>query len=218
MKKARIIMTFILLTGLLILGMLFGNGIPQNRNANDKRDFAKLQSSQPEPEREADGYCVEKQQDGTYQCYFYGKDRAVLRSESSARHPHVEVLPSGYIKYTVQAGTGVGTQWGFFFDRDKEIFSESFTAILDQKDQLVVLGTAEGIVIRSIFDDSCREEITQFSQEFAPAATPVFDAAFSEKDGFVSVSYYSGQEFQIVTEEIMISAGCPVRGVALALK
>ncbi len=202
MKKVRIISTFILLTGLLIGGMLFGDGILQKRNANDKRDFAELPSSQSETEREADGYCVEKQQDGTYQCLFYGKDRAVLRSEASARPPHVEVLPSGYIKYTVQAGTGVGTQWGFFFDRDKEIFSENFTAILDQRDELVALGTTEGIVIRSIFDDSCREEITHFSQEFAPAATPVLDAAFSEKDGLVSVSYYSGQEFQIVTEEI----------------
>lgn len=202
MKKVRIILMFILLAGLLAEGVLLDYGILQKGNANDKRDFAELPSSQSETESKADGYCVEKQQDGTYQCHFYGKDRAVLRSEASAKPPHVEVLPSGYIKYTLQAGTGVGTQWGFFFYRDEEIFSENFTAILDQKDELVALGTTEGIVIRSIFDDTCREEIAHFSQELSPAAMPVLDAVFSEKDGFVSVSYYSGQEFQIVTEEI----------------
>ena len=73
---------------------------------------------------------------------------------------------------------------------------------MDQKDNFVALGTTRGIVIRSIFDNSYSKEIIQFSQELAPVAEPILDAAFSEKEGFVSVSYYSGQEFQVVTEEI----------------
>lgn len=202
MKKAIIIVTFILLIGLLVFRMSLGNGILQGGNANHKSNFTELPSNQSEMENETDSYSVEKQQNGIYQCNFYGNDHIILRSEESSRIPHIEVLPSGYIKYVVQAGTGVGTLWGFFFDRNKEIFSENFVAILDQKDSFVALGTARGIVIRSIFDDSYSKEIIQFSQELAPVAEPILDATFSEKEGFVSVSYYSGQEFQIVTEEI----------------
>ena len=185
MKKVGIII--ILFISLLAFGMRL---IPQERN-NDL-------STQPE----TGGYSVEELPNGTYRCCFYGKDGVPLRSEESARLPHVDVLPSGYIRYTVQAGTGVGTLWGFFFDRNQENFSESFTAILDQKDNFVALATAKGIVIRSIFDDSYYKEITHFSQEFASAAMPLFDAAFSEKEGVLSVSYYSGADYHIVTEEI----------------
>lgn len=125
MKKAIIIVTFILLIGLLVFRMSLGNGILQGGNANYKSIFTELPSNQLEMENETDGYSVEKQRNGIYQCNFYGNDHIILRSEESSRIPHIEVLPSGYIKYVVQAGTGVGTLWGFFFDRDKEIFQKT---------------------------------------------------------------------------------------------
>ena len=55
MKKAIIIVTFILLIGQLVFRMSLGNGILQGGNANCKSNFTELPSNQSEMENETDG-------------------------------------------------------------------------------------------------------------------------------------------------------------------
>ena len=140
--------------------------------------------------------------DGLYTCYFYGEDHALLRTETSPRCPQVEVLPGGYIRYTVQAGTGIGTRWGFYFDGGKGVFSDNFVGIADEKDGLAVCCGGSGITVRSIFDDSFCAAVTAFSHELSPAADPFLSAAFADEEGYLDVSYYSGADYSVVTERV----------------
>lgn len=186
-KRGKLAILYIFVGAMMLAGFQLSEKRAVQKNSSDVDLLSRV--------------CVEKN-DGLYICRFYDKHHNVLREETSTKLPHLKQISGDRIRYTTQAGTGIGTQWGFYFDGVNDVFSDDFIGIADEKDDLVVCCESDGIAVRSIFDDSFCSKVTSFSKELSPAANPFLSAVFTDEVGTIDVSYYSGSDFNIVTEQV----------------
>ena len=117
------------------------------------------------------------------------------------KQPRVAVVDDSLIRFTLQAGTGTGTQWGYYYNTNDGSFSAVFQCIFDQFDGLVAYACADRIVVRDIFDKKgYYQEFDDFRYPFSETAERFTDVCFAEKDMSIEISYLSGVDYQIVTE------------------
>ena len=68
-----------------------------------------------------------------YYCCFPDKNSKVVKTEDPVpKEPEIIDAGDGHLRYTYQAGTGIGALWGYYYDTDNGEFSEKFTCILDE--------------------------------------------------------------------------------------
>lgn len=144
-----------------------------------------------------------------YYCSFYNKNHQVVRVDGPfSEIPHLVVTDNGnsiIVRLTLQAGTGVGTQYGYFYDVEKTLFSEVFQSILDQSENLVAYIDKEKVVVRDIFDKTKYDkEISDFRDPFSNVAQPITNASFSEDSKTITVTYLTGDNFREVSETFEI--------------
>ena len=139
--------------------------------------------------------------DSMYYCYIFSKDGEVVKSEGPLnRQPRVSIVDN-LVKFTLQAGTGLGTQWGFFYDIKSDVFSQTFQCIYDQCDSKVAYGGMDKIIIRDIFDESqYYREIESFNEPFSESVEPIISVKFINDGDSVEVEYLTGENYQIVIE------------------
>ena len=107
------------------------------------------------------------------------------------------------VKFTIQAGTGRGTQWGYFYDVKKDAFSRVFNSIYDQYDEFVAYRDSGKVIVRDIFDKSnYYTEITSFKESFSDAAEPVLSVEFINNGKSLKVLYLTGSDYREFTETI----------------
>lgn len=140
-----------------------------------------------------------------YYCLIYNKENEVVKKEGPLnQQPSLIIIPDGLVRLTVQSGTGLSTQWGYYYDTEKESFSEVFHWIFDQKNGKVACGCANGIVIKSIFSDEYFYEIADFKHPLSNVVEPFLDAEFSDDGTSIKVTYLSGEDYEEITEDFVL--------------
>lgn len=150
-------------------------------------------------------FCI----DGQYFCTFYDKDHNMVRTEGPySKIPKVSVVNDSnptLLRLTIQTGTGIGTQYGYFYLVDEMKFSETFQSILDQSENLVAYIDKEKVIVRDIFDKTKYDkEISDFCDHFSNVAQPITNASFSEDSKTITVTYLTGDNFREVSETFEI--------------
>ncbi len=138
-----------------------------------------------------------------YQYEIFDKDSNVVKTETLSREPEICLLDNSLVKVTVQAGTGLSTQRGYFYDTQSNTFSETFYCIYDQADGKVAYGEAEKVVVADIFNpDNYYWELSNFKEGLADTvAEPIIRAEFLEGGNKLKVVYLAGPD-HIETEEV----------------
>ena len=133
----------------------------------------------------------------------YNEDGEIVKTEGPLdRQPRISVV-DGLVKVTVQAGTGLGTQCGYYYRINDGMFSQIFQCIYDQWDGRVAYGGMNKIVVRDIFDEIIYyREIISFSESFSKMVEPITDVRFINDGDSIEVSYLSGDNYQKVIEII----------------
>ena len=137
-----------------------------------------------------------------YHCEFLDHSGNVIKTEGPMpKQPRILVLGDGLIRFTLQAGTGQATQWGYFYNTVDGSFSEVFQCIWDQSAGLVAFSEANTVIVRDIFDDQgFYQKIDVFQQPFSPAAQVFTDVCFTEDGASIEITYLSGANYRKVTE------------------
>lgn len=146
------------------------------------------------------------QMDRMFYCDFYDANHHVVKSEGPWNNqPHLSMVDDHTVKFTIQAGTGLSTQWGYFYDAERNLFSQTFYSIYDACNGNFVYRDLEDreirLVVRGIFDfSSYYEEITVFQYPLSEAAEPIIEAKFVKNGTAVEVTYLTGADYEQVTE------------------
>jgi len=141
--------------------------------------------------------------DSLYYCYFYNNDHEVIKEEGPlGKQPRVTAAGANLLRFTLQAGTGIGSRWGYYYDTENAVFSEVFQGICDERGGKAAYIEHSKVVVCDIFDSGkyCRE-FSEFSHPLSEAAAPIINAIFSEDGERIIVSYLTGEDYKEVTEE-----------------
>lgn len=136
----------------------------------------------------------------------YDANHEIVKSDGPLnRMPHFSMVDKHIVAFTLQGGTGLSTQWGFFYDTEKDIFSRTFRSIYDVCNEKLIYRDLQNdknrLVVRGIFDfSSYYEEITLFQYPLSEAAEPIVEAKFVEDGTAVEVTYLTGADYEQVTE------------------
>lgn len=162
---------------------------------------------------ESEGIVVEQgsyykiiQSESLYYCYFYDQHSKNVKTEGPMnRIPHVETIDKSLVKFTLQSGTGMGTQWGYFYNPETVLFSEVYQCIWDQAGDMVAYADVNRIVVRDIFDKKeYYKEFNDFSYPFSEVAEHFVSVQFAENDTCIDITYFSGDDYKEVTERFML--------------
>ena len=140
--------------------------------------------------------------DFMYCYYIFDENHDIVESDGpSTRQPHISMVNDHLVKFTLQAGTGLSTQWGYYYDTQKDVRSRIFNCIYDQHDGKVAYGTLNKVVVRDIFDKTqYYREISGFEKTFSPANEPIINARFINNGASVEIMYLTGDDYQEVVE------------------
>ena len=122
------------------------------------------------------------------------------------RQPRISMVDEHLVKVTLQAGTGLGTQWGYFYDVNEDVFSQVFYSIHDQQNGMVAYVTINGIIVRDIFDKTkYYQEITSFKEPLSEVAEPITKVEFVNDGDKIRVTYLTGSDCKEVTEIFILN-------------
>ena len=139
-----------------------------------------------------------------YEYYYciYDKNHNIIKSDGPLnKKPDIILIKDGFIRFTLQTGTGVATQWGYFYDIEDDKFSRIFQSIYDQYDRKVIYGSLNKLIVSDIFNNSqYYKEISTFSRPLSKTADSIVDAKFIKDGNSIEISYMTGEDYEIVTE------------------
>lgn len=139
-----------------------------------------------------------------YSYAIYDTDRNIVLSGELKREPRITDLYGSMVKFTYQAGTGLSTQYGYYYNYVENILSQKFDCIYDETDTLVATGGVKKVIVRSIFDDTYYTEITEFEMPLSPIVEPIVNAEFSNDHTSITVTYLSGENHTTCTEQFLL--------------
>jgi len=139
--------------------------------------------------------------------YIFDENHNVVKSGGPLnREPHISMVNNHLIRFTLQTGTGIGTQWGYYYDAKADVFSRIFQSIYDQCDSKVAYGKAKKVIVRDIFDKTeYYKEISSFQKPFSDVVEPITDVKFVNDGTGIEVSYLTGVDYKEVTEIIKLN-------------
>lgn len=137
-----------------------------------------------------------------YYYYIFDDSYNTVKSDGPlSRKPHIQIINNHLIRFTSQAGTGIGTQWGFYYDIKKDVFSRAFNSIYDQTDEKVAYRNSNKIIIRDIFDKTnYYQEISSLKKPLANTVDPITNAKFSKDGKNIVITYFAGSDYEEITE------------------
>jgi len=141
-----------------------------------------------------------------YYCIYDGNHVVVKTDGPFNRQPRISMADEYLVKVTLQAGTGLGTQWGYYYDINKDVFSRVFYAIHDQQNGMVAYGVLNRIIVRDIFDKTkYYQEITSFKEPLSEVAEPITKVEFVNDGDKIRVTYLTGSDCKEVTEIFILN-------------
>lgn len=134
--------------------------------------------------------------------YIFDKNHNIARADGPLnRHPRIIMADEQLVRFTLQAGTGIGTLWGYYYDVKNDAFSEIFQCIYDQCNGMVALGGVGKVIVRDIFDDKkYYYEISCFKYPFAKSCLPITEVVFTNDGKSVEITYLTGDDYKEVSE------------------
>lgn len=143
--------------------------------------------------------------DGSYVYMLYDEDGKIVCEGNNFREPHISLLDDQLLKFTLQTGTGLSTQWGYYYDVKRDVFSRKFNCIYDECNSLVAYGDLKKIIVRNIFDKrKYYFVLDSFNKSLADVPEPILDAKFVDNGTGLYVTYLSGENQAIVNEVVKI--------------
>lgn len=138
-----------------------------------------------------------------YEIYDENGD-VVKKSDKYPKPPKLSMPNKHLIKCTYQTGTGISTQWGFYYDVKKDVFSKTFIGgLYDDYEDKIIYREKDKLIVRNIFDKTdYYDEISSFKYPFAKTVEPFINAKFLDKGSKVEVTYLTGENYAEVTEII----------------
>ncbi|MBP3413977.1 MAG: hypothetical protein J6L81_02105 [Clostridia bacterium] len=138
-------------------------------------------------------------------CIYNSKGEEVKRVESSTAMPIITQTDDNLLRVTTQGGTGIGTQSGYYYDIENDIFSKTFRCIFDEHNGKVLHCVSyDTVAVSDIFGDAYYYEITGFSKPFADSAFPIVDAEFISDGKEVKITYMTGEDYEETTDVFKI--------------
>ncbi len=149
---------------------------------------------------------ITRSESGYFYCIYDKKHNIVKSDGPLIKKPNIKLTDDYLVQFTLQTGTGRATQWGYFYDTENDIFSPFFTSIYDQNNGMVIYGEPNKLIVRDIFDEKMYyKEISAFSRPLSNTADSIIDAKFIENNSIIKISYLTGDDFELVTENIILS-------------
>ena len=192
-----LIASFVILSACSVSDDKFNNTEVQNKIVST----ANVIENESEVLEETDFYKI-TYADSMYQYYLFDENHNVVKSDGPLKlKPDIIVIDEHLVRFTTQSGTGIGTQWGYYYDGKKDVFSRVFNSIFDQHRELVAYRSNGGVIVRDIFDKTkFYQEISSFKEPFAETVDPIVKAEFSEDGKSIEITYLSGDDYKEVTE------------------
>lgn len=177
--------------------------IPSSTNTTETIETAKI--------IDYSSYFTLKQKDSLYYYEIYDiSGRIIVSSDPQPKSPDIEMVNDMLMRITTQAGTGIGTQTGYFCDVETGQKSKDFSSIFDQCNNLVAYAQNDKIIVESIFDECFYQEITNFQFPFSSVAFPFENAEFINNCQGIRITYLSGTDYAEVSEEFDVFSGSTV--------
>ena len=142
-------------------------------------------------------YTLSQNEDRTYSYKIYDEEGGVLFSDDHcAKEPHIEKVTDQVYSVTVQAGTGLSTNWAVFCDVKEGTISETFHYVLGAQGGYVLYVEFEdgihSVVVQNIFDGSRYRKVYPL-QNTGAFADPACEITF-DSEGKATVTYLTGTE------------------------
>lgn len=120
------------------------------------------------------------------------------------RYPKISEVNDSTVLFTLQMGTGLSTQWGFFYDCENNIRSDKFYCIYDHADSIFAYGAPKKVIVRSIFSDDYYREFTEFENPLADCVEPILYAEFSDDAKTITITYLTGEDYREVSQDFSL--------------
>ena len=160
-----------------------------------------------EPAKQA-AYTVSQNEDQTYSYKIFDRKGNVLFGDDRcAQEPRIEKVTDRVYSVTVQAGTGLATNWAVFCDMESRRVSETFHYVLMAQGDYVIYVARENeqtsIVVENIFDKAAYCKAYPLSGCSAVAGDVVLGAQPAGED-IAEVTYLAGDNYTETTLTIQI--------------
>ena len=119
--------------------------------------------------------------------------------------PEITEVGKHILKISVQAGTSRLTRNTYYYDTEKNVFSPVYCYVLCETEELTAYFQINKIIVRGIFDDEYYEEI-ELEKELSVSTEPILNAAFFDNSSSITVTYFSGDNYDRITETVDIPA------------
>ena len=132
----------------------------------------------------------------------------IEKSKKYPKPPKLSMSNEHLVKCTYQTGTGLSTQWGFYYDTERDVLSRKFIGgIYDEyEDKMIFRGEKYKLIVRNIFDKTdyyyYYYEISTFKYPLAKTTEPFRKAEFIDGGSKIEVTYLTGENYEEVTEII----------------
>ena len=142
---------------------------------------------------------ITRQADFTYSYEVTSYDGQVLASvDHMPREPHKHYVSPDVIGISIQAGTGLITNYATYFDLENGRVSETFYYVLTAKGDYVVCGDYNDgepiIIVQNIFDKELYYKEYKLENVSPVASDFALDASF-DTDGNINITYLSGDDY-----------------------
>ncbi|MCD8187714.1 MAG: hypothetical protein LUD57_03710 [Ruminococcus sp.] len=125
----------------------------------------------------------------------------VKEDGSFNKQPKISMPNKDLIKVTIQSGTVLSTQWGFYYNIEADEFSQIFYSIYAEYDEKVAYRDGSAIIVRNIFNASdYYREISAFQYSLSETTGPFSSVDFLNYSNSIKISYLTGDNYQVVTE------------------
>lgn len=140
--------------------------------------------------------------DYLYYYEIYGENNNIVKSDGPFnRLPKISLPEENLIKLTVQAGTGISTQWGYYYDIKRDCFSRIFYSIFDEYNGRMIHRDREKIIVRDIFDKTkYYYEIDAYTNPLSQSSEPFRKVQFVNNGESIEITYLTGDDYHEVTE------------------
>ncbi|MBQ6262522.1 MAG: hypothetical protein IJK58_03310 [Clostridia bacterium] len=155
---------------------------------------------------ENEPYKLTRGDDGVYHLVIFDAEGREQFSTDQPKEIKVEKTDGALTVFSWNAGASAATRYTLFLNAQTGETSTPFTYVLCHTDKLAVLGSSDGITVRSIFDEGAEIVIDTFSHELSDSVEPFVSAELSEDGARVTVTYLSGDDYTKIEETFDISA------------
>ena len=150
-------------------------------------------------------YRIYKETEFRMHFHIYNSWGEIVRSESTDKPLKIDMLNDDLVDIGIGMGTGLVVHR--YYSVEKNEFSQEFTYVVANRNELVAYIEGDSlvnrkVVIRNIFDR--KAFYREFSLDFSPVDTPVEEATFLEDGTSLILTYLSGKDQTQVTETLTL--------------